>query len=431
MINMKIKYYIPQTNDTRRNVSTSFLLQVSKKNEFPRLYQNGRIFRMNTFGETQISVERPNIRTSSRVGNDDPMLGLVTLSVKENLFPLRGNNERFLNQISFKYADGEAEFYYGKTSNDSKIVLYGGDHWEPIKFNKGDAQKTIAKVILRSVLTRSADVMNEYITRCLKIPPNVWYALENRTPFEFWHMGIKQECLINTRLIGEKEAALEISEGIWASIAITDLNTFINTHRHKSGKSKLWYRISVKQLWTRLFGEEPTEAQEKLSTAWLMQNRTNDMVENQATRLLFQLDREYENIHFVQFKNPSNRALFVRGKLFDWVIADEGRGMKGGHQNVNTYRVTGEGTTWRGCSLQGPICIDNLHNNSSIGDQLSARALILMNDQMAGPLIYTIRKTVEDQLKRGGEGHRLNIGKLSKWSEEAEQKYRQKMEASQ
>tara|TARA_R100001015_G_C4626288_1_gene185190 strand:+ start:149 stop:1438 length:1290 start_codon:yes stop_codon:yes gene_type:complete len=429
---MKIKYYIPQTNDTQKNVSTSFLLQVSKKNEFPRLYQNGKIIRTNNFGETQISVERPNIRTASRVGQEDPMLGLVTLSIKENLFPLRGNTERFLNQVTFKYPDGEAEFYYGKTSNDSKIALYGGDHWEPIKFNKGDAQKTLAKIILRSVLTRSAEVMNEYINRCLKIPPNVWYALENRTPFEFWHMGNKQECLINTRLIGEKEAALEISEGIWASISIVDLNTFINTHKHKSSKSKLWSRITPSQLWSRLFGEEPTEAQTKLSTAWLMQNRTNDMVENQATRLLFQLDREYENIHFVQFKNPSNRALFVRGKLFDWVIADEGGGMKRGHQNVNTYRVLGDGNTWKGCSLQGPICIDNLHNNSSIGDQLSARALILMNDQMAGPLIYTIRHTIENMLKSGGEGHRLNIGKLIKWSEKADLKYRQKkMEASQ
>jgi hypothetical protein len=387
---------------------------------------------MNDYGETPISVERPNIRTSSKVGNEDPMLGLVTLSVKENLFPLRGNTERFLNQISFKYPDGEAEFYYGKTSNDSKIALYGGDHWEPIKFNKGDAQKTLAKIILRSVLTRSAEVMNEYITRCLKIPPNVWYALENRTPFEFWHMGNKQECLINTSLIGEKEAALEISEGIWAAISIVDLNTFINTHKHKSGKSKLWYRISVKELWTRLFGEEPTEAQEKLSIAWLMQNRTNDMVENQATRLLFQLDREYENIHFVQFKNPSNRALFVRGKIFDWVIADEGGGMKRGHQNVNTYRIVEKGDGWKGCSLQGPICIDNLHNNSSIGDQLSARALILMNDQMAGPLIYTIRQTIEKQVKSGAEGHRLDVSKLNKWSEKADLKYRQKkMEASQ
>ena len=143
---MKIKYYIPQTNDTKRNVSTSFLLQVSKKNEFPRLYSNGQVIRTNRFGETAITVERPNIRTSSKVGNDDPMLGLVTLSVKENLFPLRGNTERFLNQITFKYPDGEAEFYYGKTSNGSKIVLYGGDQWEPIKLNKGDAQKTISKV---------------------------------------------------------------------------------------------------------------------------------------------------------------------------------------------------------------------------------------------------------------------------------------------
>ena len=77
-------------------------------------------------------------------------------------------------------------------------------------------------------------------------------------------------------------------------------------------------------------------------------------------------------------------ALFVRGIHADWMIADANKGWKQGHQNVNTYY-------WDGRKWTGPICIDNLHHNSSIGDQLSSRAMMLMNDKGAGEMIYTLR----------------------------------------
>ena len=106
---MKIKYYIPQTNDTQKNVSTSFLFQSSRKNIFHRLYSGktstGQVEwvsrNVNQFGETPITVERANIRTVRQV-KDDPMLGLDTESVKSVLFPDRSNTDRYLNQITFK-----------------------------------------------------------------------------------------------------------------------------------------------------------------------------------------------------------------------------------------------------------------------------------------------------------------------------------------
>ena len=50
------------------------------------------------------------------------------------------------------------------------------------------------------------------------------------------------------------------------------------------------------------------------------------------------------------------------------------------------------------------ICIDNLHNNSSVGDQISARALLLMNDEGAGPMVHTIRHHVQLGVAQRNEG---------------------------
>ena len=168
---------------------------------------------------------------------------------------------------------------------------------------------------------------------------------------------------------------------------------------------------------------------------WLKQNRTSGMVEDRATELLGNLANEYENIEFVQFMNPSQRALFVRGKCADWVIADEGRGMKVSHQNVNTYRIQEKADkdssrrTWRGHALQGPICIDNLHNNSSIGDQLSARAMVLMNDKVARNMIYTLKSYItESEFEGKDKAPRLDKNTLIRWSREKSDAWKKRKE---
>ena len=136
------------------------------------------------------------------------------------------------------------------------------------------------------------------------------------------------------------------------------------------------------KLWTALMGSSPSDSQLKLMIAWLKQNRTQKMVENRAKQLLLELESEYDCIQVV--KHDGYMALFVRGKEADWIIADAERGMKAHHQKVNTYY-------WDGSEWTGPICIDNIHSNSTIGDQLAARGMMLMNDTSAANMIYTLR----------------------------------------
>ena len=44
-----------------------------------------------------------------------------------------------------------------------------------------------------------------------------------------------------------------------------------------------------------------------------------------------------------------------------------------------------------GGSLRGPICIDNMHKNSSLGDQYASRALALLNDEASMKMVSTLR----------------------------------------
>lgn len=428
---MKIKYRISKPNDEAKYTNSSFLFDTSDKTLFPSLYsrkkKSGKIGyysgALNHFGERVIQTPRLTI-TATRRMKDDPVLTSLRTSVGTVLLPTKNTETNFVNRMTFKYVDGESVVLYSRR-NKSYYVDFE-------KMNKTDACLVLAKIILRASLARSVEIMDDYIDRCVTYPPNVLYVLENRTPYTFYIAGVKQEVRINTKLINEKECALEISEGIWGAIQIKDMNTFINTFKNNSSKSKIWSKIAPRDLWIRLMGNTPTVGQEKLMIAWLQQNRTSDMIDNRATQLLFDLDHEYENLHFVQFHNPTQKALFVRGKASDWVIADERRGMKAGHQRVNTYQLMdatdytdGHGRTWNNMGLSGPICIDNLHNNSSVGDQLSARAMLLLNDASIREMVYTLRGRITDDMISGKfKSPRLDLSTLNAWNEKESLEYK-------
>jgi len=425
---MKIKFTIPSVGDSNSSISSSFLFRTSKKELFRGLYDDkGKTKILNQFGEMPVNVPRlsindPMFRTT-RGKVQDPITTTMADRIT-NLLLTKTQNNNFMNTITFKYVDGESLLIYGRKSSQH--------HIDGIRISKKDLAVVLTKIIVRASFVRSTHIMDNYIDRVIHYPPNVLHAIENRSPYNFHVEGTKQDVLINTRVISETECALEISEGIWGAITHKDLNVFLNTFRFGQSKSKTWYRVTPNELWRLLMGNPPTEIQSKLCIAWLMQNRKQDMVENRATQLLHEMNNEYPEIELVQFRNPTNKALFVRGKVCDWVIADEKSGMKIGRQNVNTYLIGAKvdanhtGSKWKGHNLIGPICIDNMHTNSSIGDQLTARALALMNDVSAKGHIYTIREQVDAAINRDEETqklHRLNRDDLNSWTQAKETSY--------
>jgi hypothetical protein len=371
---MKIKFYIPKVDDSNEMFDTSFLMRSTVK----------RRYLLNKRGEAVIKC--PSINIGSKVAKKtDPVNESIADSIDKLILP-RKNRHRYYNRrdsstfekwtvfITFKYIDGESMLWIQK--NNTTYTL------NSVRMGKKDLCRAMAKIFYKSCFTDDVEMMDGYIDKCVNYPVNILYVLENRTPYVFYDDGLKIDVRINTKLIDIDKAALEISEGIWAEISIKDLNTFINTFALGSSRSKKWHRITPLKLWTTLMGSSPSDSQLKLMIAWLKQNRTQDMIEDRAKSLLFDLEKEYEAMQVVE--HEGYMALFVRGKEADWIIADAERGWKEHHQKVNTYY-------WDNKNWCGPICIDNIHSNSTIGDQLASRGMMLLNDSSAAKMIYTLR----------------------------------------
>ena len=94
--------------------------------------------------------------------------------------------------------------------------------------------------------------------------------------------------------------------------------------------------------------------------------------------------------------------MLVRGQRCDWVLKESPSSTD--TQKVNTHRFVvnddGEATS-KGALIHphnptvlgtlSAVCIDNIHKNSSLGDQFAARAMFLMNDVTSSSQINTMR----------------------------------------
>jgi len=422
---MKIKLHIPTPDDSQTKHTTSFLLNCSltKDQLNARRYNS---LRPNHLGEINIKVDKPHIGVKTNV---DPLHEAIVKTVDKILLPRKrqvGTSQLFPTRvetwtimISFRYKGGDSIILIRRKNSAYYI--------DNTKVTRKRLSTILAQIFYRSVFTRDTEQMDNYIEKCIALPYYVSYALENRTPYYFYYKGTKQIVRINTKLISESEAALEISEGIWASISVNDLSIFISTYLTGSSRSKTWYQISPARLWTKLLGTEPKESEHHLMIEWLKQNRTDEMVQKRAYELLNELCSEYEEFTLVNFNNQ--KSIHIRGKKADWVVSPRESVGRRTHQGVNTYvfekygandefpsnsstpndvdyeRADSNTKTWR-----GPICIDNLHNNSSTGDQMAARAMLLKNDTMAYKLVYTLKNLKLNTFERLKEP-------LVKWEE--------------
>jgi len=111
------------------------------------------------------------------------------------------------------------------------------------------------------------------------------------------------------------------------------------------------------------------------------------------------MHKEDENDHLPR------KSMLVNGQLADWVIIPQRR-TSNKHQSVEVYSISGVSphrthkVAMGQYKLNGPICIDNIHGNSSIGDQIVSRALALLNDQAAVNAIHTLRSNLPPKVIR-------------------------------
>ena len=303
------------------------------------------------------------------------------------------------------------------------------------RMTKKNMMVTIARTVYRSCFEDNAITLMQYMFNMIILPENVKYALENRTPYFFIRDPFNREgqrerieVRLNTEMISPSEAALEISDGVWAPISVKDLDIFINFHYHNHKRSTKWM-LSPKGLWKKLIGSEPTESQVHLMMEFLTQNRTSDLIEERAQQLMKDLVTKYpDRIRIVKYLNHKKKeitAMLVRGKMADWIIIDSE--YKTQIQKVKTYvyisseviqydldnNYRHDHNEFESGVLRGPICIDNVHTNTSLGDQYAARALALLNDKMTVKLVNTIARYIPKIMLDGDRESRFQFEEIT------------------
>ena len=307
--------------------------------------------------------------------------------------------------------------------------------------NLDTIMKAISRTIMRSAYINgegeeAQEALDDYFLRCIEVPENVSYAMENRVPYKFFEregLEIKER---NTRLslmrIAQDNYALEISSGVWGEINSKNLNTFINSYLYNKRSGK-WYMVSPAELWFRTVGTKATPAQIKIMKEFLKQNRRSDLAEQRAMQLFNDMVNKYDNVTKGTFVRNGEKvlAMFIRGKFADWMVVDNKS--KRGIQDVSTYVLTtkrlGEGqavtlldnvinNTDEEPYWAGPICIDNLSSGASVGDQFAARAFACMNDTMLVKLVSTVRRYIQGH-EANQEEIRLDWDAMCKLSSEA------------
>ena len=307
--------------------------------------------------------------------------------------------------------------------------------------NLDTIMKGIARTIMRSAFINgegeeAQEALDDYLLRCIEVPENVSYAMENRVPYKFYERtdsGVEER---NTRLslmrIATDNYALEISSGVWGEINVKNLNTFVNSYLYNKRTGK-WYMVSPAELWTRTVGTKPTPANVKIMKEFLKQNRRSDLAEQRAMQLFNDMVNKYDTIT----KGVYNRngedvlAMFIRGKYADWMVTDNQS--KRGIQDVSTYVLTSKplgdndimveldnvtNNTNKQPYWAGPICIDNLSSGASVGDQFAARAFACMNDTMLVKLVSTVRRYINGH-EAGQEDLRLDWDAMCELSKQA------------
>tara|TARA_R100000322_G_scaffold48703_1_gene30689 strand:- start:321 stop:836 length:516 start_codon:yes stop_codon:yes gene_type:complete len=145
-----------------------------------------------------------------------------------------------------------------------------------------------------------------------------------------------------------------------------------------------------------MFGTHATDNQEALMKAWLLQNRTDVIVEERAFHLLQDMDRNYDEFTLVDLRkepfstmsitersNSLNFAMHVKGSLGDWLVYPNSR--TSGTQRCKAIFFKSKD------KVDGPFCIDDINGKNVVGDQIATRAMLLKSDTVAKSMVSTLR----------------------------------------
>tara|TARA_R110000744_G_scaffold285914_1_gene397251 strand:- start:1737 stop:3125 length:1389 start_codon:yes stop_codon:yes gene_type:complete len=356
------------------------------------------------------------VRTIGGYSRGDPIIEEMTKLLKRAFGWSNKRSDRYSVPDEFKLA-----IVLPHHGNMAVMIERGATYYKLMnqRIQKKNLMFALSRYLYRSCFDKDGVSILTYLMKMMALPENITYVLENRVPFWFFDIQTRTKihCRLNVRLISNDEVALEISDGIWGTLTVHDLDVMVNYFYHGHTRAKSWQNTSPKKLWTRVMSEAPTKAQLELMQEFLVQNRTKDLIENRALVLMNGLVEKYPDriniIDYTHARGQEYRIMLVAGKLADWVIVNTPRTSDTQKVRVfvwdNTFprdndtdrELNDNEEIWmkQGGKFNGSICIDNIHSNSSLGDQYAARALALLNDHVTVKLVNTIEKYIPEQAR--------------------------------
>ena len=264
-------------------------------------------------------------------------------------------------------------------------------------FNLSNIASALARLTFKSCFENEPSKLLTALYSTLSLPENVKYCIENRAPYHWFELLTDGDEPIEVRLncqqIGDNEIAIEVSDGVWGTMTVKQLDVFCNYYKNNKNRGS-WVDTSPNELYEKTVGKIPTDSEVEVMKAFLRQNRTDDLVERRAIELVNELLEQYPDRLSAEWEGDVLMNLYVRGKDYDWKLTNNK--YKSEIQMVSTYvwqpvkekKAVGldenEETIYETVhsepKWQGPICIDNMAKGSSLGDQFAARALALLND---------------------------------------------------
>ena len=310
-------------------------------------------------------------------------------------------------------------------------------HEKKYYINGNQITKSLLNGILPSMLMRmpileNQEEMENYVDIAINTDPVIASAIVNKVEYNFFIMEDDAlrpvSTLLNLEKTGKDTTAIELYEGVWIGLKDSQIKSFINSCK---GNKNKFLGISPQELYYMSRGEVLSDSQMKVVHAFLEQNRKSSLVEKRSMELFEGLTERFKGKIYSIHTNFSptekegdeeRQTMAVRGKFLDWIVVNSNNS-NGGRQDVSTYAVISlsnyirednyyvnrfpEETNLNSISingnglylgdkgeeyyLMGPICIDQQHQNISLGDQFAARAMALLNDIHSCRQVSTLR----------------------------------------
>lgn len=271
---------------------------------------------------------------------------------------------------------------------------------------------------------KNKDEIDDDIVKFQEIDPLITDVIINKLEYQYYSdsSGRFESTLLNMQIIGKDTVAFELYSDKWIPLSFKDAIQFIRAC--KGGENK-FFAMPFQELYRKATGKFLTSSEEKLIDAFLLQNRSANLVTKRSMELVDKLST-FPAINRLEIHSPGRgddvvieRGLHIRGKGGSWVVShhhEEGQHVLGrqnvktqflmhlvnlerteqtdadgysfyslnnAHGNVMTQVSHGRAAYTDGLNfylLGGSICIDQMDNNISLGDQIASRSLLLMND---------------------------------------------------